>query len=184
MVDLKSRKGWLVDERGALTAAELVRALRRNQEKNGTRVGICDYLQLLKKRDSRQPDHEHLGEAMQTFAESAKVDDVAWVVLSQFNRKLEERQDKRPLLSDLRGSGEIEEKCKIAVALYRGAYYGGKPKRDVDYECECPEAVRGCAHAPSLDDWEGQAQVLILKGGNGPTGRVMASWDGPTTRIW
>jgi replicative DNA helicase len=121
---------------------------------------------------------------MQTLAESAKVDGIAWLALSQFNRELEKRNDRRPQLSDLRGSGEIEEKCKLAVALYRGAYYGGRPKRDVDYECECPEAVRSCAHAPSLDEWERQVQLLILKGGNGPTGLVPASWDGPTTRIW
>jgi len=183
VVDLRDRKNWIVDERGGLTAQEVVRAMRRQQDRVGTRVAICDYIQLLKRRDPRMSDHEHLGDAMQTLVESAKVDDVAWVVLSQFNRELEKRVDKRPQLSDLRGSGEIEEKCKIAVALYRGSYYGGRPKRDVDYECNCPEAVRSCAHAPSMQQWEEQCQLLVLKGGNGPTGLVMAHWSGATTRI-
>lgn len=182
--ELKKRENWKVDDRGGLSAAELVRAMRRSQDKNGTRVAICDYLQLVRRRDPRMSENEHLGDVMQTLAESAKVDGVAWLALSQFNRELEKRNDKRPQLADLRGSGEIEEKCKIAVALYRGSYYGGQPKRDIDYSCKCPEAVRGCAHAPSLDQWEQQVQVLVLKGGNGPTGMVMASWDGPTTRIW
>lgn len=184
MADLKSRKGWIVDTRGGLTALELVRAMRRRQDANRTRVGICDYIQLLRPRDPRMREHEHLGDCMQTFAESAKVDGIAWLVLSQFNRELEKRNDKRPQLSDLRGSGELEEKCKLAVALYRGSHYGGRPKREIDYECDCPEAVRSCAHAPKLDEWERQVQVLVLKGGNGPTGRVLASWDGPTTRMW
>ena len=184
MVDLKARKGWLVDSRGALSALDMVRAMRRHQVKNGTKVAICDYLQLLKRRDSRMKEHEHLGDCMQTFAESAKVDGIAWVVLSQFNRELEKRPDRRPMLSDLRGSGEIEEKTKFAVGMYRGAYYGGKPKRNIDWECACPASATSCAHAPSDDAWEQQLQLLILKGGNGPTGLVMASWDGPTTRVW
>lgn len=184
MVALKKRTNWIVDHRGALTAQEVVRAMRRRQDKNGTRVAQLDYLQLLKPRDPRMKDHEHLGDCMQTLSDSAKVDDVAWVVMSQFNRDLEKRVDKRPTLADLRGSGEIEEKCKIAVGIYRGAAYGGKPKRDIDWECECLEAVRGCAHAPSLEQWEQQVQLLVLKGGNGPTGTVLANWDGPTTRIW
>lgn len=182
--ELRRRDNWIVDDRGDLSAQEIVRAMRRKQEKNGTRVGVVDYIQLLRPRDPRMKEHEHLGDCMQTFATSAKVDGIAWLVLSQFNRELEKRNDKRPQLSDLRGSGEIEEKCKIAIGLYRGVVYGGKPKRDIDWECDCLEAVRSCAHAPTLEQWEQQAQVLVLKGGNGPTGSVMASWDGPTTRIW
>jgi replicative DNA helicase len=184
MLKLKIRKGWIVDERGGLSAREIVRAVRRRAAKNGTRVVVVDYLQLLRANDPRAREDQQLGDSMAVFADAAKSDDMAYVVLSQFNRELERRVDKRPVLSDLRGSGEIEEKCKIAVGLYRGSYYGGKPKRDVDYECECPEAAKNCEHRPTLDAWESQAQCLILKGGNGPTGRVWASWHGPTVRIW
>jgi replicative DNA helicase len=184
MAKLKARKNWIVDHRGGLSAAEIVRSARRNAEKNGTRVVIVDYLQLVRWPDPRMREDQAHGATMLAFAEAAKADDMAYVVLSQFNRELEKRPDRRPQLSDLRGSGEIEEKCKLAVGLYRGAYYGGKPKRDVDYECECPEAVKGCSHAPTLSEWEATAQLLILKGGNGPTGRVFANWSGPTTRIW
>jgi replicative DNA helicase len=181
---LKKRTNWLVDDSGGQTVHQVIRAMRRRREKNGTRLAILDYIQLLKKSDRRMPEHEHLGECMQALAESAKVDDVAWLVCSQFNRDLEKRVDKRPQLADLRGSGELEEKCKIAVGLYRGSYYGGKPKPEIDYECDCPEAVRVCSHTPSIEEWERQIQALILKGGNGPTGRVFARWDGATTRVW
>lgn len=181
---LMQRKHWLVDDRGGLTAAEIVRAVRRHAERNQTRVVEVDYLQLVKKRDSRMTEYEHLGEVMGTFAEAAKVDDMAYVALSQLNRDIEKRPDKRPTLSDLRGSGELEEKCKVAVGLYRGSYYGGKPKREVDYECECPEAVKSCSHAPTLEQWEKQAQICLLKNNNGATGVVPASWHGPTVEIW
>lgn len=183
-VELERRSGWLLDERGGLTALDIVRSMRRHQSKNKTRVGIVDYLQMLKPRDSRMKDHEHLADCMSTFAESAKVDDVAWIVLSQLNRELEKRDDKRPKLSDLRGSGEIEEKCKIAVGMYRGARYGGRPRKDVDYECSCPEGVKSCAHAPSFDQWEQQVQLLVMKNSNGPTGPVLAGWHGETTKVW
>ena len=70
------------------------------------------------------------------------------------------------------------------MGLYRGSYYGGGPIRGIDYDCECAEAVKRCYHAPSLEQWERQAQCLVLKGGNGPTGMVLANWDGPTTNLW
>lgn len=184
MLKLKLRKHWLVDERGGLSAREIVRAVRRSAEKNNTRVAIVDYIQLVRANDPRMNENQHLGDSMGVFAEAAKSDDMAYLVLSQFNRELEKRTDKRPQLSDLRGSGELEEKCKVAVGLYRGSYYGGKPKREVDFECECEEAKRICQHTPTLADWETHVQCLILKGGNGPTGRVWASWHGPTVRIW
>ena len=182
LVRMVQRTNWLVDDRGSLSAIEIVRAVRRAATKNGTRVVVVDYLNLVR-RSPRISENEALGQLMQTFAEAAKADDMAYVVLAQLNRDLEKRVDKRPTLPDLRGSGEIEEKCKLAVGLYRGAYYGGKPRRDVDYECDCPEAAKVCAHTPSLEDWETQVQLLIMKGGNGPTGRVWGTWDGPTTRI-
>lgn len=183
--NLRRRKNWLVDDSGGYTAQQVIRAMRRHRAKNNTRIAILDYIQLLKKSDRRMSDYEHLGECMQLFAESAKVDDIAWLVCSQFNRDLEKRVDKRPQLSDLRGSGELEEKCKVAVGLYRGSHYGGKPKPEIDYECDCPEAVRVCNHTPSISEWERSLQLLILKGGaNGPTGRVFANWDGATVKAW
>lgn len=182
---LVQRQGWLVDDRGGLTASEIVRAARRSKDANKTRVVVVDYIQLVKPRDARMTEYQHLGDASRTFATAAKLDDVAYLVLCQLNRDIEKRDDKRPRLSDLRGSGELEEHCKIAVGLYRGSYYGGKPKRDVDYECNCEEGVRSCkAHAPTPEEWETQAQCCVIKGGNGPTGVVMANWHGPTTRIW
>jgi replicative DNA helicase len=180
----KSRKNWIVDDRPALSAAEIIRAWRRRGEKNNTRVVLVDYIQLVRSSDPRMREDQALGASLQAMIDAAKIDNVALVVMSQFNRKLEERLDKRPQLSDLRGSGELEEKIKLCVALYRGAYYYPDPIRGIDYDCSCLESVKRCYHAPSMEEFGRLAQALVLKGGNGPTGMVSATWDGPTTNIW
>ncbi len=178
---LRRREGWRMDDRSGLTANEIVRSARRNQERNGTRCVVVDYIQLVRRRDPRLSEYEALGESMATFAEAAKADDQVYLVLSQLNRKLEDRPDKRPVMSDLRGSGELEEKCKVAVGLYRGAYYG-EPKRGTDYDCKCERSTE-CTHRPSGDAWESMAELIVMKGGNGPTGVVEATWNGKTVEI-
>ena len=177
---MRQRDNWLVDERAGLSASEIVRAVRRHAEKNGTKLVVVDYLNLIR-RPRRGNESEELGEVMQTFCDAAKADRMAWLVLAQLNRKLEERVDKRPTMSDLRGSGEIEEKCKLAIGVYRGAYYGGKPKRGIDFDCDCES--RNCDHVPSDDAWEHDMQLIVMKNNNGPTGVIHAHWDGPTTRV-
>lgn len=170
------RRGWLLDDRSGLTATEIVRSVRREAEKNGTKVVIVDYLQLVRKVDARQSTHEHLAECVTTFADAAKNDQMAYVVMSQLNRGVEQRSDKRPQLADLRESGAIEERAKLVVFLYRGFYYGPEPVKGIDYD-------QGNA-PPSPHDFEHTVQLLIAKNSNGPTGRVFARWDGPTTRVW
>jgi len=179
---MRQRTNWLLDERGGLSASEIVRAVRRHADKNNTQGVVIDYLNLLR-LPKRATSAEELGEAMQTFADAAKADHMAYVVLAQLNRDIEKRVDKRPQMSDLRGSGEIEEKCKLAIGVYRGSYYGGKPKRGVDYECDCPEGARACEHTPSDEDFEHDIQLVVMKNNNGPTGVVHAYWVGPTTHV-
>jgi replicative DNA helicase len=171
---LTRRQGWLFDGRSGITADEIVRSVRRHRKTNGTRVVIVDYVQLVK-RPPRASAHEALSEIVTTFADAAKQDNLAYVVLSQLNRELEKRVDKRPQLSDLRESGSLEERAKCVVGLYRGALYDDKPKSGVDYAPDSPP--------PSLEEFERQVQLLVLKNSNGRTGVIYASWFGPTTRM-
>jgi replicative DNA helicase len=182
---LKSRGNWIVDERAGLSAREIVRSVRRHAERNKTRLVVVDYIQLVREHDPKAREDQQLGDTIAVFAEAAKADDMAYLVLSQFNRQVENRTDKRPQLSDLRGSGELEEKCKLAVGLYRGAYYGGEPRIDIDFDCDCKAPSLYCKekHRPTDEEWQAEVQCLVLKGGNGPTGRVFATWHGPTVRI-
>ena len=167
------RSSWLFDDRSGITAQEIVRSVRRHKRANATRVAIVDYIQLVTKPDRRMTTHEAISENISTFADAAKQDGIAYVVMSQLNREIEKREDKRPLLADLRESGSLEERSKCVVGLYRGAVYGKKPKKNVDYQVS----------EPSQEDFEKQIQLLVLKNSNGRTGRCFATWTGATTRI-
>jgi replicative DNA helicase len=176
MHKLKGRR-WIVDGRSGITAEEIVRSVRRHRRQNATNVVIVDYVQLVK-RPSRMSPHEALSEIVTTLADAAKQDRLAYVVMSQLNRQIEQRQDKRPQLSDLRESGSLEERSKCVIGLYRGVYYG-EPTKGIDYDPKW----QGHAYQPEGDEWASMAQLCVLKNSNGRTGTVWCTWNGPTTRI-
>jgi replicative DNA helicase len=186
VAQLKRHDRWILDERGGLSAQEIIRSVRRHRERLQTRLVVVDYVQLVR-RTPRLDENAALDEIVTAFAAAAKDDGgrIAWLVLSQLNRKVEDRSDKRPQLADLRGSGALEERCKVAVGQYRGAYYGGDPVKDVDYDCSCigKTPASACPHRPSESDFERQMQLILLKNNNGQTGRVFATWSGPTMEI-
>lgn len=171
---------WLVDFRSGITADEIVRTVRRHRRKNGTRVVIVDYLQLIKRPAGmlRASTHEVITENLNVLADAAKHDDMAYVIMSQLNREVEKRQDKRPTKSDLRESGSIEERAKCIVGIYRGSYYG-PPVKGIDWDPEW----KGHAYEPNAAEHAGQVQLLIMKNSNGPEGTLYARWNGPTTRM-
>lgn len=173
---LARRQGWLFDDRSGITAEEIVRSVRRKKKENRTRLVIVDYIQLIRKPHPRMSTHEALSENITTLADAAKHDDMAYVVMSQLNRELEKREDKRPQLSDLRESGSLEERSKCVVGVYRGSVYGD-PKDGIDYDSEAGES------APTKDEFAKRVQLIVLKNSNGRTGVVDAAWHGPTTRM-
>ena len=153
----QGRLRWLVDDRSGVDAAEIVRTVRRSSRANQTRIVVVDYVQLLKRKPGTSM-HEHMGEQITALADAAKRDAMAYVVLSQLNRGLEHRDDKRPRLSDLRESGSLEERAKAAIGLYRPAVYDEQAN---------PAAI----------------ELHVLKNSQGRTGFIEATWDGPTTTI-
>lgn len=178
-IGLRGRR-WLVDSRSGVTADEIVRSVRRHKKMNNTKVAIVDYIQLVKhpNRKPRLSTHEALSEIVTTFADAAKHDKIAYVVMSQLNRELEKRQDKRPQLADLRESGSLEERAKCVVAIYRGSMYG-PPVKGIDWH----PSWEGRDREPSLLEFEATAQLLALKNSNGRTGTIFANWRGETTTI-
>jgi replicative DNA helicase len=178
---LKSRH-WLFDGRSGITADEIVRSVRKHRKANNTRVVIVDYIQLIKRPFGMSPrasTHEVLTENITTLADAAKHDDMAYVVMSQLNRELEKRQDKRPMMSDLRESGSLEERAKCVIGVYRGAYYGDAVK-GVDYARKGKDENEP---APTSAEWAKSVELWVLKNNNGPTGICRATFDGPTTRM-
>lgn len=175
LTTIRQMPNWLFDERSGISATEVVRTVRRYARKNNTRIVVVDYLQLLT-RERGESSHDAITRSITTLADAAKQDEMAYVVMSQLNRGLEQRDDKRPRLSDLRESGSIEERSKLVVGLYRGASYGD-PVDGVDYEARREPR-------PSDDEFRKRMDLLVLKNSNGRTGLVRANWHGPTTRIW
>lgn len=169
----RRQKNWLIDSRSGVTSTEIVRSARRRMRDNGTKVVIIDYVQMVAKERGAS-SHESLTEIVTAFANAAKQDGIAYVVMSQLNRQLESRTDKRPQLSDLRESGSLEERAKCVVAMYRGSVYG-KAQQGIDY--------REGEAAPNDEKFKRTAQLIVLKNSNGRTGHIFADWDGPTTRI-
>jgi replicative DNA helicase len=146
-----------IDDAGGLRMSELesrVRALKLRCP--DLALIVVDYIGLMKTEGtSRQDGIADISGRLKALAKSVGVPVVA---LSQLNRKVEERDVKRPMLSDLRDSGAIEQDADWVVMLYREAYY-----------------------YPDKPGQTDEAEVILAKCRGGSVGTVLADWDGPTT---
>lgn len=148
-----------IDDTPALGVMELRGRCRRLKREHDLGFVVVDYLQLMRasrKVDSREQEISDISRSLKALAKELHVPVVA---LSQLNRKLEERGDKRPMLSDLRESGAIEQDADIIMFLYRDEVYN---KRE-----DNPK--------------QGIAEVIIGKQRNGPTGSVELAYVGAYT---
>ena len=150
---------WIEDS-AATHYNQVRRIARRYARKHKIKYVICDYLQLMK---GDHPDNvfQDAGTITKGCKQLAKELDIPVFVLSQLNRKLEQRSNKRPILSDLRNSGDIEQDADVVLGLYRDEVYNDDENN------------------PN----KGRAEIIILKQRNGPTGTVEAAWIGPYTRF-
>lgn len=142
---------WLVDSRSGISPEEIVRSARREAPNLKTGLVVVDYIQLVRSEHGDRDPRTVVSHAMECFMDAAKRDDCAYLVLSQLNRGCESREDKRPLLSDLKESGALEERSKACVMMYRGVVY--------DHRASATEV-----------------ELLIRKNSNGQTGMVKAGW--------
>ena len=149
-----------IDEGGALTALE-VRARARRLKRQYSKLGliVIDYLQLMSSTAQGENRATEISEISRSLKAMAKELDVPVVALSQLNRALEQRPNKRPQMADLRESGAIEQDADLILAIYR----------DEVYNPETPE--------------KGIAEVNILKQRNGPIGTVKLTFLGQYTRF-
>ncbi len=156
-----------VDEAPALSIAALRARARRLKRQRGLDLIVVDYLQLCEsaRKDGRVQEVSEITRGLKTLAKEL---DVPVLALSQLSRKVEERQDKRPQLSDLRDSGTIEQDADVVMFVYREEYY---LERGSD------------ADRARIADVAGRAEVHIAKSRHGPTGIAHLRFDGPTTRF-
>jgi replicative DNA helicase len=156
-----------VDEAPALTIAGLRTRARRLKRTHGLDLIVVDYLQLCEsgRKDGRVQEVSEITRGLKTLAKEL---DVPVLALSQLSRKVEDRTDKRPQLSDLRDSGSIEQDADVVMFVYREEYY---LERGSD------------ADRARLASVAGLAEVHIAKQRHGPTGTAYLRFDGPTTRF-
>jgi len=147
-----------IDDNSFLTAQSLRAKAHALHRKHGIGMLMIDYLQLLTgDNDSRQQDVADVSRMCKIIAKEL---DIPVIALSQLNRGVEQRTDKRPMLSDLRESGAIEQDADVVMMLYRPEYYGQSHYGDSD-----PESFRG-------DSTHNICEVIVTKNRNGSTGAV------------
>jgi replicative DNA helicase len=153
-----------IDEGGALNALE-VRARARRLKRQFSKLGliVIDYLQLMSSSNPKASENRatEISEISRSLKAMAKELDVPVIALSQLNRAVDQRPDRRPVMSDLRESGAIEQDADVIMFIYR----------EVVYKPDLPEEQRGIA------------EVIVGKQRNGPIGTVKLTFRGQHTRF-
>jgi replicative DNA helicase len=148
-----------IDDSPNMSLMEIRAKCRRLKQRNDLKFVIIDYLQLMsspKRVENRQQEVSEMSRSLKLLAKELEVPVIA---LSQLNRGPEQRTDKRPLLSDLRESGSIEQDSDVVILLHR----------EDAYERESPRA--------------GEADLIVAKHRNGPTATVTVAFQGHYSRF-
>lgn len=151
--------GLIIDDTPGISIGELRAKCRKLKRDNNLGLVIIDYIQLMTgggKSESRQQEVSEISRALKGIARELNVPVIA---LSQLSRAVESRPDKRPMLSDLRESGAIEQDADVVMFIYRDEYYN----KDTDRK--------------------GEAEIIIAKQRNGPTGTVTLAYIADFTKF-
>ncbi|HOA96439.1 MAG TPA: DnaB-like helicase C-terminal domain-containing protein, partial [Acetivibrio saccincola] len=148
-----------IDDTPGVTAAEIRAKCRRLKIEKDLGLVVIDYLQLMQGRGRSENRQQEISEISRSLKILAKEINVPVIALSQLSRAPELRGDHRPILSDLRESGAIEQDADIVMFLYRDDYYN-------------PETEK-----------KNVAEVIIAKHRNGSTGTVELAWLGQYTKF-
>ena len=151
--------GLYIDDTPAISSLELRAKARRMKLDRGLGMIVVDYLQLMRAREGTERREQEISEISRSLKALAKELNIPVIALSQLNRKVEERHDKRPQLSDLRESGAIEQDADVIAFIYRDEVYN-----------------------PGTTE-KGIAEIIISKQRNGPTGSVKLAYINSYTRF-
>ena len=168
-----------IDDTPGLTIAALRTRARRLKRQKGIGMVIIDYLQLLQgsgRGGSNDNRVQEISEISRGLKQLAKELDVPVMALSQLSRAVEQREDKRPQLSDLRESGSIEQDADIVLFIYREDYYLAAKQPGDDH--------------PDFAAWQeemarayGRAEVIVAKQRHGSTGKIRVKFDSRITKF-
>lgn len=148
-----------IDDTPALKPTEVRARARRLKREHGLQLIVVDYLQLMQAEgynENRNTEISRISQSLKSFARELKI---PVVVLSQLNRSVEQRADKRPMMSDLRESGAIEQDADVIIFIYREERYDPETRN------------------------RGMAEIIVDKQRNGETGKVRLVFNGQFTRF-
>ncbi len=166
-----------IDDTAALPISQLAARARRLKRTHGLDLLVIDYLQLVRPASARENRVNEVSEITQGLKAIAKELDIPVVALSQLSRQVENREDKRPQLSDLRESGSIEQDADVVMFVYRDEYYREREKPSDD---RLDEMAKWQA---AMERVHGKAEVVIGKQRHGPIGTVELSFEARFTRF-
>jgi replicative DNA helicase len=149
----------VIDDTSSISVSELRSKCRKLKLERNLGLVIIDYLQLMsgnRRAESRQQEISEISRALKSLAREINVPVIA---LSQLSRAVEQRPDKRPMLSDLRESGAIEQDADVVMFIYRDDYY--------NHDTQEP----------------GVTEIIIGKQRNGPTGTIKLAWLAQFTKF-
>ena len=166
-----------IDDTPALPISQLAARARRLKRTHGLDALFVDYLQLVRGTGRSENRVNEISEITMGLKAIAKELDIPVVALSQLSRQVENREDKRPQLSDLRESGSIEQDADVVMFVFREEYYKEREKPG-DHELD-----KMAIWQDEMERLHGKAEVVIGKQRHGPIGTVELSFEGQFTRF-
>ena len=166
-----------IDETPAISIAAMSNRARRIKRLFGLDMIVVDYIQLMKgtfnNKDGRVQEISEITQGLKAIAKELSVPVVA---LSQLSRAVEQRDDKKPQLSDLRESGSIEQDADVVMFVYREAYY-------LERKEPRPATVEHAEWQAKMNEVSNLAEIIISKQRHGPTGNIMLEFEAMFTKF-
>ena len=166
-----------IDETPAISIAALSNRARRIKRLHGLDMIVVDYIQLMRaslnNKDGRVQEISEITQGLKAIAKELSVPVLA---LSQLSRQVEQRDDKKPQLSDLRESGSIEQDADVVMFVYREAYY-------LERKEPRPSTVEHAEWQAKMNEVSILAEIIIGKQRHGPTGKIMLEFEEMFTKF-
>lgn len=173
-----------IDDTGGLSISQLAARARRLHRTVGLDLIIIDYLQLITSSGGKSSDNrvQEITQISMSLKALAKDLDVPVIALSQLSRQVEQRDDKRPQLSDLRESGSIEQDADVVLFVFRESYYLERTEPQAD-PGDPSSSEKWARWRERMDQVYGTAEVIVGKQRHGPIGKVTLAFDANVTQI-
>ncbi len=177
---------FFIDDTPALSISQLASRARRMKRTSGLGLIVVDYLQLLQAQIGIKPENrvQEISNITRSLKGLAKDLDVPVLALSQLSRAVEQREDKRPNLADLRESGSIEQDSDVVMFVYREEYYLDKSEpQQKDNETNEKYNERYDNWTKKLENISGLAEIIVAKQRHGPVGNVTVQFESRLTKF-